>query len=318
MIRASIDDDALNARLCSISPDGITVFTLGGGRVRGELLHGTAMVNQMRANHELGSLETMVLGQAFLGAALMGATLKGGDRMILRVEGDGPAEGFSVEAWAEGAVRGKLYRSPIVLEGPSPGASALFGSGHLSVTRFSGTSPQPFVGSVALRSGSLAKELASYYLESEQTRTAFAIDIEFDEAGRAIGAGAVFFQALPGADDEFLARVEESLNTLPPLGAYFASGGKRDAFLEAELHDLFPEVLGEKGVAFGCPCSRERFASFFVSAEGGLLADLAENGPWPVETICHNCGSAYYFSKEELEAMLAARLQQGDPSPGKK
>ena len=309
MIQARIDDEALAARLKTLSPDGITVFTLGGGRVRGELLHGTAMINQMRANHSLGSLETMVLGQACLGAALMGSTLKEGDKIILRVEGDGPAEGFSVEATAEGTVRGRLYRSPIAVEGGGEdfGATGLFGSGSLSVTRFSANSPQPFIGSVMLRSRSLAQELASYYLESEQTRTAFILDIEFDEGGRAIGAGALFFQALPGGDEDFLGRVEDSLSALPPLGAYFAAGGVREAFLETELHDLFPEILGDKGAAFGCPCSRERFSSFFASAQGDLLADLAGRGPWPVETICHNCGSAYYFSKEELEAMLAAR-----------
>jgi molecular chaperone Hsp33 len=316
MIRAQTDDDDLNARLRSLYPDGITVFTLGGGRVRGALLHGTAMINQMRANHGLGSLETLVLGQAFLGAALMGSMLKEGDRIILRVEGDGPAEGLSAEAWAEGAVRGRLYRSPIGQGGLSADGvgSALFGSGYLSVTRFSSGSPQSFVGSVALKSGSLAQELASYYLESEQTRTAFVLDIEFDEGGRAIGAGALFFQALPGADDEFLGRVEDRLAALPALGAYFAAGGQRDAFLQAELRDLFPEVLGQKGAAFDCPCSRERFSSFFASAQGDLLADLAGRGPWPVETICHNCGSAYYFSKEELEAMLRAQRARRDGS----
>jgi molecular chaperone Hsp33 len=309
MIKARIDDEALKARLEALPPDGVTVFTLGGGRVRGALLHGSAMVNQMRANHALGDLETMVLGQACLGAALMGSTLKEGDRIVLRVEGDGPAEGFSVEAWAEGRVRGRLYRSPIAVEGgPAPsGASPIFGSGNLSVTRFSAGSPQPFVGAVALKSGSLAQELASYYLESEQTRTAFALDIEFDERGRALGAGALYFQALPGADEDFLGRVEERLGAIAPLGAHFSAGGTREAFLETELHDLFPEILGEKGAAFDCPCSRERFASFFASARGDLLVDLARRGPWPVETICHNCGSAYYFPKEELEAMLAAR-----------
>jgi molecular chaperone Hsp33 len=309
MIRAPIDDYALKARLASLSPDGITVFTLGGGRVRGGLLHGTALVNQMRANHALGSLETLALGQACLGAALMGSTLKEGDRMVLRIDGDGPAEGFSVEAWAEGRVRGRLYRSPIAIEGgPAPsGASPLFGSGTLSVTRFSAGAPQPFVGAVPLKSGSLAQELASYYLESEQTRTAFALDIEFDERGRALGAGGLLLQALPGADEDFLGRVEERLGSIAPLGAHFASAGTPVAFLETELHDLFPEILGEKGAAFDCPCSRERFASFFASARGDLLVDLAERGPWPVETVCHNCGSVYRFPKEELEAMLAER-----------
>jgi len=218
----------------------------------------------MRANHRLGPLETMVLGQACLGAALLGSTLKEGDRIVLRVEGDGPAEGFSVEASAGGEVRGRLFKAPIELEGVSEDFddSALFGSGSLSVTRYSASSPRSFVGAIALKSGRLAQEIAAYYLESEQTRTAFDLSVEFDREGRAIGAGALYFQALPGADEDFLARVEESLAGLPPLGSYFAGGGTRRAFLETKLHDLFPESLGDKGAVFECSCSRERFAAF--------------------------------------------------------
>jgi molecular chaperone Hsp33 len=308
MIRASIDD-ALRARLDALPPDGITSFTLGGGRVRGALLHGSRLVNQMRANHRLGPLETMILGQACLSAALMGSMLKEGDRIVLKVDGDGPAEGLSVEAGAEVAVRGRLYRSPIALEGPIEDfdGSALFGAGSLSVARFSASSPGSFVGSIALKAGRLAQNLAAYYLESEQTRTAFDLSVQFDREGRAVGAGALFLQALPGADEDFLARAEESLRLIPSLGAFFAAGGTREAFLETELHDLFPESLGEKSASFDCSCSRERFASFFASAQGDLLEDLAQRGPWPVETICHNCGSAYYFTREELGAMLEER-----------
>jgi molecular chaperone Hsp33 len=318
MIRASIDDVSLRARLDALPPDGITIFTLGGGRVRGALLHGSRLVNQMRANHRLGPLETMILGQACLGATLMGAMLKEGDWIALKVDGDGPAEGLSVEARAEGAVRGRLYHSPITFEGTIEDfdGSALFGSGSLSVTRFSASSPQSFVGSIALKPGRLAQNLAAYYFESEQTRTAFDLSVDFDREGRAIGAGALFFQALPGADEGFLGRVEESLRLIPSLGAYFAEGGTREAFLETELHDLFPESLGERGAAFECSCSRDRFASFFGSAKGDLLNDLAENGPWPVETVCHNCGSAYYFTREELEAMRDARRGRDDSSDG--
>jgi molecular chaperone Hsp33 len=318
MIRAPLNDDDLEARLSSLTPDGISIFTLGGGRMRGALIHGSRLVNQMRANHRLGPLETMVLGQACLGAALLGSTLKEGDRIVLRVEGDGPAEGFSVEASADGSVRGRLFNSPIELEAAAAayGDSGLFGSGSLSVTRYSAATSRSFVGSVALKERRLAQDLASYYLESEQTRTAFDLGVEFDRDGRAVGAGALCLQALPGADEDFLARAEECLGRLPSLGAYFAAGGKRREFLETELHDLFPEFLGEKRAAFDCHCSAERFASFFGAGQGDLLADLAENGPWPVETVCHNCGSAYYFTREVLVAMLEERKARVDGSGG--
>lgn len=302
-------DHETETRLASIEADGVTVFTLGGGRVRGALLGGTRMVSQMRANHRLGALETLLLGRAYLCAGLLGTTIKEGDKLILRAVGDGPAEGLSVEVTSDGSVRGHLFRSPIELESVPEGQGErnLFGAGSLTMTRFSEGRGQPFVGTVAIKTGRLAEDLAAYYLESEQTRTAFDVGIDFDCEGRTTGAGALFLQALPGAADEFLSRVEASIPSLPKLGRYFAEGGKRHDFLSGCMHDLFPEILGEKKTAFACSCSRERFATFLGSGTEDFLAELATVGPWPIETVCHNCGSAYQFPKIEIESMLAAR-----------
>jgi molecular chaperone Hsp33 len=308
MIEASLDSET-KGRLAALAPDGLTYFSLGAGKVRGALLHGTAMVNRMRANHRLGPLETLVLGKAYLGAALVGSTLKGGDRAVLRVDGDGPAEGCSVEASAEVAVRGWLFRSPIdgsALPGEGEAFSP-FGSGSLTLSRFSEGRSTPFIGTVALRTGSLAEDLSAYYLESEQTRTAFVLGLDFDRSGAATGAGGLFVQALPGTDEAFLEAVEETVRSLPPIARHFSSGGDREDYLYKSLRPHFPEILGERKAAFECPCSRERFASYIDGANGELLAELAETGPWPVETVCHNCGSAYHFQKGELDAMLARR-----------
>jgi molecular chaperone Hsp33 len=317
MIRAPLEEDT-ERFLSALPPDGATIFTLGGGRVRGALLSGTRMLNSMRANHRLGSLETMLLGKAYLCAGLLSTTLKEGDRMAIRVDGSGPAEGFAVEASAGGKVRGRLFVSPIDPgEVPPADEAGLFGSGALTVTRFSEGKPHPFVGTVELKGENIAANLASYYLESEQTRTAFNVGIEFAREGpdsgvgapsaKVLGAGALYLQALPGADEDFLARVEEALPSLPRLGPRFAEGSGRELYIEKELHFLFPEILGEAAVAFDCPCARERFGSFLRFSSVELLEDLVEKGPWPVETLCHNCGSAYLFEKRELEAMLSER-----------
>jgi molecular chaperone Hsp33 len=308
MIPAPIDDPALEARFAALPPDGMTVFTLGGA-VRGALLHGTRMVNLMRANHGLGPLETLVLGRAYLLAGLLSATIKGKDRLAFRVDGDGPAAGLSVEAGADGSVRGYLLQSPLPLEatpeGESPPslAQAAFGSGALTMTRIPEGLARPFSGTVALSGAGLAKDLARYYLESEQTRTAFDAGIQFDRSGRAIGAGALYLQALPGAEELFLAEVEEAMGRLPPLGLWFSEGGTRDAFLSELLAPFAPERLGEKRVAFNCGCSREGFVAFLEAGKREILRDLAEKGPWPAEVCCHNCGSVYRFPQAELEAL---------------
>ena len=66
MIKAPIEDKELVTHLDSLEADKLRVFTMANGRVRGALFHGTRFVNQIRAQHKLGILETYILGQASL------------------------------------------------------------------------------------------------------------------------------------------------------------------------------------------------------------------------------------------------------------
>jgi hypothetical protein len=85
MIKKKIYGYTLKEQLIASAKDRLYNFSLAGGTVRGVIMNGTRMVNEMRANHELGILETLVLGRAYLGGALMTADLKGNDRISLHL-----------------------------------------------------------------------------------------------------------------------------------------------------------------------------------------------------------------------------------------
>ena len=108
----------LKARLKAAAKDRLYHFTLSGGIIRGAILHATRMINEMRGNHELGILETLVLGHAYMAASLMCATLKGDERIGLKIDCTGPVKGLYVEANAFGEVRGYLKNVPIPMEKP--------------------------------------------------------------------------------------------------------------------------------------------------------------------------------------------------------
>ena len=118
MIKAQINDNELNSHIDSLEKDGLSIFVMADGRARGELFHGTRFVNQMRSQHNLGILETMVLGQASICAALMIPTMKGKEHLTWHYDTNGPAKGFSVEADSSGYVRGFLYENHIPVEKP--------------------------------------------------------------------------------------------------------------------------------------------------------------------------------------------------------
>ena len=62
MNKKLIYGDGLKGQLKAKAKDKIHRFMLADGKLRGAICHTTAMANEMRANHELGILESLVLG----------------------------------------------------------------------------------------------------------------------------------------------------------------------------------------------------------------------------------------------------------------
>jgi molecular chaperone Hsp33 len=309
MITPELQDPVQIKRLAGLAPDGLSIFTLEGDAIRGALVSATRMLSLMAQAHALGSLETLLLGKAYIAAALLSITIKGNDRLTLRVEGDGPAQGYSAECNARGQVRGRLFSSSIDLASLPANfdSGALIGQGQVSITRFMEGRSDPVSGTCGAKTGRLAEDLAYYFHMSEQLRTSFTLSVHFDADGRVAGAGGLFLQALPFAKAEALDRVERLVYGLPSLGETFASGASRmDVALRSfPFFDL--NLMDERPAEFRCPCERERLRSFLGALPADELADLAANGPFPVELKCHNCGSAYHFSRQDVLALAKRR-----------
>ena len=224
MNKKKLKGESLKDRLKARSKDRIFRFVLADGTLKGAIVNASRMVTEMRTNHDLGILESLVLGHAYIAAILMSSELKGPDRLGLQVECSGPIKGFAVDANAFGEVRGYLKQVPIPLTQPLKdfNLSPFFGAGFLSVTKYLKDSKQPFTGKVMLEHGDLAKDLTIYFLKSEQKPSAFNLSIKFDKAGKVIGAGGLLLQTMPGADEETIRRIEEMVLEMPSIGDAFS------------------------------------------------------------------------------------------------
>ncbi len=309
MIKTTLEGELLKERLLASAKDRIYNFLLADGAVRGAILHGTRMVNEMRANHELGVLETLVLGRAYLGAGLMSANLKGTDAISLKIECAGPIKGLSVEANAFGEVRGFLKTVPIPIDRPMQDfdLSSFFGAGFLSVIRTIEDAKHPFTGKIALKYGNIAQDLANYFLKSEQIPTAFNLSIKYDPEGEVTGAGGLFLQAMPGADDALAAELEELVVQLPSLGEVFTDGQEPEGLIQAVFKKYTPLFLANQRVEFMCHCSTQRLGQVLKMLPVDELKDICDNGPFPLEMRCHYCNTRYHFSKEEIQNIFAKR-----------
>ncbi len=316
MIKAQIQDQELNAHLQRLPKDDMVVFVLADGRARGALFHGTHFVNQMRAQHNTGILETMVLGQASLCGALLLPTLKGKEHVTWRYEVDGPAQGFSVEVDSTGYIRGYLFTDNIPVEKPLEDwdLSPFLGTGTMSMSTLFEGDKNPYVSSIQIDKRNIAQDLVQFFDQSVQTKTAFNTGIQMDKQGRVIGAGGLFLQLMPDmggtkgdklstadiSDDQLIDKLEIAFKTLPSLGKWFSEGQKIEDLVYGLFREFKPSIALHRDVRYDCPCSKDLYLNHIRNLPAQELSDIRKNGPDPLEVCCRNCSSVYRIPISEI------------------
>lgn len=304
MIKKEITDTYLKEHLANLRDDDKEIFLLEDNKFRATIISATHMLNQMKASHELGFVESLILGQAYIASALLSSTVKGNDRVQLTVECGGPIGGIYTEAWASGAVRGYLKNNPIELTKPmtSFDTSDLYGPGFLTVAKLLEGTNAPFTGQVMLQSGNLAQDLAIYFQESEQTPSLFNLSIDFDKEGRILGAGGLFIQALPGCSDNDLEKMQALASNLPSLSKNITKNNSPKEYMIAN----FPTAnhLAHDLVGFSCPCKKESFTKHLIGLPRNEKDAIIESGKFPLVLTCFNCNSNYEYSETEVRELF--------------
>lgn len=306
MIKKDVFGGCMKAQLQASSKDRLYRFMLADGMLKGAVVNCTRMVMEMRANHVLDVVETLVLGQAYVAASLLTSGLKGKDRLSIHIDCSGPVKGLDVESNVYGEVRGYLKNSHFSrkLSGDEVSLSTLFGAGFLTVTKYLEDSKSPYSGKVMLSYGTLAQDLANYFVQSEQIPTAFHLSVHFDENGNVDGAGGLFLQAMPGADSHMVAVAEERVAEMPSLGVEIAQQKTPDAIVSSAFGALMPIFFGNHRVEFFCRCSDKAMAAYLARLPREDKLDILENAPFPLEIRCHNCNTLYTFNRSDIEYMV--------------
>lgn len=322
MIKKEIEDKELNEFLQTLEEDKLRIFTMAEGRVRGALFHGTRFVNQLRAQHNLGILETYILGQASLCGALTIPMMKDMEHTAIKFEGNGPAQGYSVEANSTGFVRSFLFNEHIQLEKPleSWNLKPFLGEGTITFSRIHKDDKYPQSSTVEVQSGNIATDFATYFAQSEQINTAFNSSIQFDKQGRVIGAGAMYLQIMPKTggtakfgsqvdsraeeteeDEDLLRRIENAFKACPSLGLLYS---EKEVDSEDIIIGLFrefsPTISLTRDIVFDCKCNEEYYINYLRTLTKDQIEDIKKNGPNPLEIICRNCGSIYKIPVEKI------------------
>ncbi len=276
--------------------------------VKASAITAGALVERARQIHKTLPTATAALGRALMGASMMGNQLKEEKgSLTLRVKGDGPLGSITAVSDSEGNVRGYVQNPAADLPRKRPGkldVGAAVGAGSLTIIKDLNMK-EPYVGTIELLSGEIADDIAAYFLESEQIPTACALGVLLDTDQSVLCAGGYLIQLLPGADESVIRTIEQGVARVGAVTDALRDGMTAKGLLMQVLSDFDMEVLEESPVEYRCYCSRDRVTRALISMGKKDLQDLIDE-QGKAELTCQFCDKVYRYSKEELEAILAA------------
>lgn len=268
----------------------------------------TDVVKEAQRRHGLSLLSTVMLGRALTGVMLLASDLKGEERVLLRIEGDGPLGIITAEANRAGEIRG-FVQHPSAMININAGEKLEDGVGRglLSVSKTLFSEAKPITGTVELTQGDIHSDITQYLYQSEQVPSALLLDVGITPEGEVEGAGGIIIQALPGAPIEHIEKVGENIQAIHSISEQFREGDYIDTLMEKALEGIPYKELIRYPVHFFCRCSHKRFLHSLAMLP---LADLEEMQHEPQELVCHNCSEVYTIAPEEIQNLLEERQKQ--------
>ncbi len=237
----------------------IRAFTEDGG-VRAFAINSTRLCERARRVQGSWPTATAALGRVLSATVIMASMLKEGERLSLRVEGDGPLGAIFTQGMPDGRVRGFVHNPcvhPPSRQGKLDVGAAVGRHGSLYVIRDLGMQ-EPYVGRVDLQSGEIGEDIAYYLLTSEQQPSAVGLGVLVETDHSVAAAGGYIIQPLPGASDEVIARLERNVSRAPRPSDLILSLRDPELVLAVLLEGFAWQVAERLQPRFYCGCTRTK------------------------------------------------------------
>lgn len=311
--------------------DTVLPFQLDRSDIRGRIARLDGVLDQVLAQHDYPPAIEALVAEAALLTAMIGQTIKLRWKLSLQVRGDGPARIIATDYYGptkEGEpARIRAYASydkERDLDAAIP--FDLIGKGYFAILIDQGEGMVPYQGITPIAGGSLSACAQTYFAQSEQLPTRFALSF-----GRSTlagenerwRAGGVMLQHMPKASpfaaggeaapaDGFLTasdmldddeeenwnRANILLDTVEELELVGPSVQPTDLLVRL-FNEETPRVFDAQPVTFGCTCSADRVRqtlSIYSARDIGHMT-TEEN---TVTADCQFCGAHYIFDPKTL------------------
>ncbi len=295
--------------------DQLQRFYFAHSGIRGFWVNLNGVLDELASRREYPAPITALMGEMLAAAAMVADGLKWPGSVALQAKMPGTLRTLMAE-----------YRPPSGLRAIARAADASFAEtdfsqlsqrdllkdGQLAVSLLPTEEQpqvQPYQGLVALSDGNLAANLESYFANSEQLPTLFALAADPSDSTGADGVGnravGLLLQKLPNnAQDPW----DEDIETIAwaRLQAQLADLGSATLLETASLGT--PEALLRSFVAiddvklapprplqFACTCNREKTAQILRTVPKNELVALLEEQE-EIEVTCEFCGQIYAYT----------------------
>jgi len=276
-----------------------------GGTVRLYAADTTQTVYEAQKIHDLWPTSAVALGRLLTGSVIMGAMYQEGQELTIRIESDGPIKGMVATTNSKGDVRGYAGNPHVFMQHDTQALTTkeAIGDGNLHVTKDLKVR-DIFTGSVRLKTGEIAEDLAYYFTASEQIPSAVSLGVIIDKDNAVLQAGGFILQRMPGCKEETIALIEQRLESLPAVSDMLEQGMTPENIIERIAEDDH-EILHTMPLGYDCDCNREKFERGLISLGRSKLEELLEKDEH-IETVCHFCKTKYQFNKNDIKALIKA------------
>ncbi len=289
------------------------------GTIRVVATDTTDLVREAVRRHGASITAGAALGRTLTGALMLSHVLlkNHADRVTVRIRGDGPLGGVIAEAGLDGTVRGYVVNPqvdlPVREDGKIDVGGAVGAKGDIEVIRSHAPDGDPYASNVALTSGEIAEDIATFLALSEQIPSAVLLGVYVDAEGNVERAGGVLLQALPGAEDAALALLDANVRAFGPLTSAMARAPLATLLDEELCWGLGFEQLTDPAlpVAFNCRCSDLKALealAYFSPAEREQM--ILEDGG--ADVTCHWCGERRWIGPEAIRGLTQAERRCPD------
>ena len=307
--------------------DTVLPFQLDRSDIRGRVVRLDGTLDEILSQHAYPpSVERLVAETALL-TALIGPTIKLRWKLSLQVRGDGPARLVATDYYApeEDGAPGRI-RAYASYDADRLDAQAdpfeQIGRGYFAILIDQGKGTTPYSGLTPIAGRSLADCAQTYFAQSEQLPTRFALS--FDKEDGHWRAGGMMLQKMPGvpprmkeeggSGDGGLLSPADLLADEDEFEAWsraniLLESVQRDELIGPEIqptqmlvrlfHEDQPRVFDPHPVQFGCTCSADRVRqTLSIYSQKDIAHMTTEEGI--VTADCQFCGAHYRFDPATL------------------